>query len=145
VITTSAGYPLDATFYQAIKGLVGALPAVKAGGTIIMAASLSEGLGGEEFSRTLLEIENMRSFMDDIISGRRFVIDQWQIEELARTLRKARVMLYSDGLDEDVAKNIFVESVSSVEEGIEKALERHGRNARIAVIPKGPYSIPYQK
>src|SRR5436309_2085303 len=45
VVTSSAGYPLDATWYQAIKGLTGCLPIVKQGGTIILAASLSEGVG----------------------------------------------------------------------------------------------------
>ena len=45
VVTSSAGYPLDTTFYQSVKGLTGCLPIVKQGGTIIMAASLSEGVG----------------------------------------------------------------------------------------------------
>ena len=36
VVTTTAGYPLDLTFYQAVKGMVGALPAVKAGGTVTL-------------------------------------------------------------------------------------------------------------
>src|SRR4051794_37246936 len=49
VVTTAAGHPLDATWYQAVKGLAGALPVVKQGGTIVLAASLSEGLGGPEF------------------------------------------------------------------------------------------------
>src|SRR6516165_3423175 len=39
VLTTGAGYPLDTTWYQAVKGLTGALPIVKRGGTIILAAS----------------------------------------------------------------------------------------------------------
>lgn len=143
VITSGAGYPLDTTLYQAIKGLVGALPAVKDGGTIIMAASLSEGLGGGEFSRALLETDNLNDFMEDIISGLRFVIDQWQIEVLARVLRKADVMLYTSGLAGSLLKKIFADPISSVEEGIERALERHGKKARIAVIPKGPYAIPY--
>ncbi len=43
VVTSSAGYPLDTTFYQSVKGMVAAMPIVKAGGTIIVAASLSEG------------------------------------------------------------------------------------------------------
>src|SRR5436190_5030866 len=51
VVTSSAGYPLDTTWYQAIKGLLGALPIVKQGGTIILAASLSEGVGSPEFQR----------------------------------------------------------------------------------------------
>ena len=49
VVTSSAGYPLDTTFYQSVKGMVGALPIVKPGGTIILAASLSEGIGSPEF------------------------------------------------------------------------------------------------
>src|SRR5207244_9562938 len=35
VVTTCAGHPLDATFYQAVKGMVGALPIVKPGGSVI--------------------------------------------------------------------------------------------------------------
>ena len=53
VVTSSAGYPLDTTFYQAIKGLSGVLPIVKQGGTIIMAARLSEGVGSPEFQPPL--------------------------------------------------------------------------------------------
>ena len=45
-----AGYPLDTTWYQAIKGLTGALPIVKQGGTIVLAASLTEGVGSPEFT-----------------------------------------------------------------------------------------------
>ncbi|HVL11796.1 MAG TPA: nickel-dependent lactate racemase, partial [Gemmata sp.] len=49
VVTSCAGYPLDTTWYQAVKGLTGALPIVKKGGTIVLAASLTEGLGSPEF------------------------------------------------------------------------------------------------
>ena len=34
VVTSSAGYPLDTTYYQSVKGMVGALSVVKPGGTI---------------------------------------------------------------------------------------------------------------
>src|SRR5262245_20595451 len=51
VVTSCAGYPLDTTWYQAVKGLTGALPIVKQGGTIVLAASLSEGLGSPEFQK----------------------------------------------------------------------------------------------
>src|SRR5205823_3147217 len=53
VVTSCAGYPLDTTWYQAVKGLTGALPIVKTGGTIVLAASLSEGLGSPEFQGLL--------------------------------------------------------------------------------------------
>src|SRR5207302_1691894 len=57
VVTSCAGYPLDTTWYQAVKGLTGALPIVKQGGTIVLAASLTEGLGSPEFRRQLDEYE----------------------------------------------------------------------------------------
>ena len=55
VITTAAGHPLDASFYQAVKGATGALPVVKEGGTIILVAECREGLGGEEYRQLLCE------------------------------------------------------------------------------------------
>src|SRR5207237_6819757 len=62
VVTSSAGYPLDTTWYQAIKGLTGAVPIVKPGGTIVLAASLSEGVGSPEFQRRIAEYPNLDRF-----------------------------------------------------------------------------------
>src|SRR5262249_5578704 len=62
VVTSSAGYPLDTTWYQAVKGLTGALPIVKQGGTIIIAASLTEGLGSPEFQQVLRENPDLKAF-----------------------------------------------------------------------------------
>src|SRR5437762_9621550 len=55
VITTSAGYPLDLTFYQAIKGVTAASHIVKSGGKILLLAACEEGAGAPEFSRMLRE------------------------------------------------------------------------------------------
>src|SRR5271167_928978 len=67
VVTSCAGYPLDTTWYQAIKGLTGALPIVKQGGTIILAVSLSEGLGSPEFQRLLAENPDLKIFKQRIL------------------------------------------------------------------------------
>ena len=37
---------------------------------------------------------------------------------------------------------LFVEAAESVEEAVASALEDYGPDARIAVIPKGPYVLP---
>lgn len=142
VVTTSAGYPLDTTFYQAIKGLVGALPAVKRGGTMIMAASLSEGLGSPEFAQLCLEMGSVESFTQKLFDPNFFVFDQWQAEELVKVLRHCEVMIYSDGIDRDTLRKCLVTPIDSVEDGIRRALDKHGKNARIIVIPEGPYVLP---
>ncbi len=142
VVTSSAGYPLDTTFYQAVKGLTGCLPIVKHGGTIILAASMSEGLGSPEFASLFRENSSLEIFMERILGKDYFVLDQWQVEELAKVRRKARVKIVTDGLPADVLASCFVETASSVESAVAASLADYGPDAQIAVIPKGPYVLP---
>lgn len=141
VVTSSAGYPLDTTFYQSVKGMVGAIPVVKPGGTIIIAASMSEGIGSPSFQQLFRENRTLDEFMEKILGDDYFVVDQWQLEELVRAVRHARVCVVTDGLDEATVRSLFVESAPSVERAVEEAVERHGPESRIAVIPKGPYVL----
>lgn len=141
VVTSCAGYPLDTTFYQAVKGLTGALPIVKEGGTIVMAASLSEGIGSPEFESLFDDNPSLEVFVDRILGKEYFVMDQWQLEELAKVRRKANVKLVSDGLPASTINRLFVESAESVEMAVAECLEQYGPDAKIAVIPKGPYVL----
>ena len=141
VVTCSAGYPLDTTFYQAVKGMTGALPIVKQGGTIILAASLSEGIGSPEFSRLFTENPSLEVFVERILGKDYFVMDQWQLEELAKVRRKAKVKVVSDGLPAATLDTLFVESAPSVEQAVAESLAEYGQAATLAVIPKGPYVL----
>jgi lactate racemase len=141
VVTSCAGYPLDTTFYQAVKGLTGALPIVKQGGTIIMAASLSEGIGSPEFQTLFHDNPNLDVFVERILGKDYFVMDQWQLEELAKVRRKARVKIVSDGIPAETIDNLFVESAPSVEQAVADSLADYGPTATLAVIPKGPYVL----
>ncbi len=141
VVTTSAGYPLDTTFYQSVKGMVTALPIVKPGGTIILAAGMAEGIGSTEFQRLFDENPTLDGFMDRITGSDYFVMDQWQLEELAKVRRHAKVKVVTAGLPPDVLDRLFVESAPTVEAAVADALAQHGPGATIAVIPKGPYVL----
>jgi nickel-dependent lactate racemase len=141
VVTSSAGYPLDTTFYQAVKGLTGALPIVKQGGTIILAAGLTEGVGSAEFQRLFDENPSLEGFVERILGKKYFVLDQWQLEELAKVRRKAKVKVVSGGLPAAAIDKLFVESAPTVEQAVADSLAEYGPHAKIAVIPKGPYVL----
>ncbi len=141
VVTSSAGYPLDTTFYQSVKGMTGALPIVKSGGTIIVAASLSQGIGSHEFTSLFREHATLEAFMQRILGDDYFVMDQWQLEEMAKVCRKAKVKMVSQGLSAEVLSGLFVEPVATVEQAVADSLAEYGPNAKIAVIPKGPYVL----
>lgn len=142
VVTSSAGYPLDTTFYQAVKGMVGVLDILKEGGSIVIAAGCADGIGSAEFEGLLRKTKDIDAFIEWIQQPGVFTIDQWEIEELVKALKKGRVYLYTDGLSDDDVRDCLVEPVPSVEAGIERALNRHGTDATIAVVPRGPYVIP---
>lgn len=141
VLTSCAGYPLDITWYQAVKGLIGALPIIKKGGTIILVASLTEGLGSPEFQQVLSENPDIKAFKKRILETDYFVMDQWQLEEFAKVIEKCKVKVYSKGLEHSILNKCHVTPIDSVEQAIAESLVEYGPSARIAVIPKGPYVL----
>ncbi len=143
VVTSSAGYPLDGTFYQAVKGMVGALPVVKKGGTIVIASACGEGIGSPEFTRTLLETKDLEAFVTHISQPEVFLPEEWQIEELAKTVRHATIILVTDGIEAATARRCFVTPAATLEAGLQIAFERQGAEATLIAIPRGPYVIPY--
>src|SRR5436190_753890 len=78
VVTSSAGYPLDTTWYQAVKGLTGAMPIVQRGGTVILAASLSEGVGSPEFRARIAEHTDLKRFSATPPAAT-CEMDEWQL------------------------------------------------------------------
>jgi lactate racemase len=142
VVTTSAGYPLDTTFYQSVKGMTAALPIVKQGGTVILAASMSEGIGSGPFQSLFKEHVNPAAFIERILSDPDyFVMDQWQLEKMAAVSRRAKIKVVSDGLPAETLNRLFVQACPSVEAAIAESLQEYGPHATIAVIPKGPYVV----
>ena len=143
VVTSCAGYPLDTTWYQAVKGLTGALPIVKQGGTIVLAASLSEGLGSPEFQQLMADNPDLKVFKQRILGKDYFVMDQWQLEELAKVVERCKVKVVSDGLPAETLRKCHVEPAASVEQAVADCLPEYGPQGQVAVIPKGPYVLPY--
>src|SRR5207248_3092625 len=59
VVTSAAGYPLDKTYYQTVKGMVGPIDILQPGGRLLVASECSEGLGSADFveaQRRLIEL-----------------------------------------------------------------------------------------
>ncbi len=142
VVTSCAGSPLDATFYQAVKGMVGAMPAVKPGGEIIIVSECSEGVGSKDFTDALLEIEDLEEFVAYISQPGVFVPEEWEIEELAKVARHASITCIASGIPAETLSRCFVTPAASVEEAVSAALLKHGASAKIVAIPRGPYVIP---
>jgi nickel-dependent lactate racemase len=140
VITTSAGYPLDLTFYQAVKGITAASHIVRHGGAILLFARCQEGSGAPEFSRMLLENPSSRKFLDSIV-GTPVEVDQWQLEKLALVMEKLRVLFHVPGLAAEFHPTLWGPAYATPEEAIAALFRELPKGAKVAVIPEGPYVL----
>lgn len=143
VLTSSAGYPLDKTYYQTVKGMVTPMDILEPGGTLIIASECSEGFGSPEFRAAqtkLMELGPDRFLVT--LKAKSFAeIDEWQTEMQLKPMRLGSIKLYTTGLDKEERRITGVELIESVEDAIRQSIEEHGDSA-VAVIPEGPYVIP---
>ena len=140
VLTTCAGFPLDLTYYQAIKGMTAALPVLKKGGVLILAAECAEGLGSERFVSMATRFRTPEE-CEEWIHSHPVEVDQWQLQECVKATQRGEVVLVSSGIRPEQQEKLFVKTAASVEEALQRALSKFGPNASIAVIPKGPYTL----
>jgi lactate racemase len=140
VVTTAAGYPLDLTFYQAVKGITAASHIVKRGGTILLLAACEEGVGGPEFARMLAGGSPDRVFLEKI-QGAPVTVDQWQLEKLALVTTRANVLYYLPGLPREYHSALWGKVYTSADAAVRALAATLARNARVAVIPEGPYVL----
>lgn len=140
VITTAAGYPLDLTFYQALKGVTAAAHIIKPGGKILILSECQEGVGGPEFGRMVAEGLTDGEFMKKI-EGAPVTVDQWQLEKLALVTARNEVLYYVPGLPAEFHAKVWGKTCASAEEGVRALTEALEPGARIAVIPEGPYVL----
>ncbi len=143
VVTSGGGYPLDRTYYQTVKGMVGAMDILAPGGNLIIAAKCSEGLGSPDYvaaQRKLVKL-GVEGFMDTLWSKRHADVDEWQTEMQLKPMRVGRIQLFSEGLSAGEHELTGVDNVGSLEGAVRQSVFRTG-SRKVAVIPEGPYVIP---
>ncbi len=140
VITTGAGYPLDMTFYQSIKGITAAAQIVKTGGKILLFGACDEGVGAPEFTRMVCEHKSDTEFLRSI-EGVPVTIDQWQLEKLALATQKADVSYCVPGVPEQFIAGLWGPGFRNPAEALRTWFAELPANSRVAIVPEGPYVL----
>jgi len=142
VVTTSAGYPLDKTYYQTIKGMVAAKEILAPGGDLFIASEISEGLGSAEYveSQKKLIAQGPEGFWRDIKDKKHAAIDEWETQEQLKAMRAGKVHLFTRGLSPEERKLIGVRLVDDLRAAVIESAREH---KQVAVIPEGPYLVPF--
>jgi len=152
VITNGGGFPLDLTFYQTVKGMCTALPALHANSTLLQVSECAEQLGSPAYTDLMLRYgHDWQRFLQDIGNCKdRTELDQWELQMQCRVLQRIgreRLLFVSGGIPEDLQRRICVNPVlgeGSAQQRAQRVIDRYiedHSSARIAVIPDGPYTM----
>jgi len=139
VITSSGGAPKDLNMYQAYKALDNATHAITEGGSIILVAECAEGLGNDVFERWVGEAKSPGDVIRRI--EQKFVLGGHMAAQIAKIAEKHDIYLVS-AMTEELTKKAFFTPVKDAQDALARAMEKHGKDARVIVMPYGNSTLP---
>ncbi len=142
VVTCAGGRPKDLNLFQAQKALDNAKNAALPGGSIILVAECCEGLGHPVFERWASEATSAEDCWERF--GREYEFGGHKAAFLARESMQHHLILVS-ALPRERAEMCFFTPAATLEQALELARARQGRDARMLVMPHGNLTLAVAK
>src|SRR5437867_682837 len=143
VVTTNSGFPLDLNLYQGVKGMSAAARIVQERGTIVLACECREGVpAGSPLDQLLRSAANSEEILAMLATPGFVRPEQWQAQIQSLIQRKASVLVHSS-LSDEVIRAAHLTPCHDISAAVKERLDKLGPDARVAVLPQGPLTIPY--
>jgi nickel-dependent lactate racemase len=142
VVTCAGGRPKDLNLFQAQKALDNAKNAALPGGSIILVAECCEGLGHPVFERWAREATSAEDCWERF--GREYEFGGHKAAFLAKESMQHHLILVSS-LPRERAEMCFFTPAATLEQALELAKARQGRDARMLVMPHGNLTLAISK
>jgi nickel-dependent lactate racemase len=147
IVVTGVSYPKSRDLYQATRSANGTIfgpkPVVTQGGVILIPAPCEDGCGHPGYCEIMRRAEDV----DDVIAISReegFAAGEQKALILARILKHARIVLTDCTLPAETLKELYLESVPTLQEALDQELKRKP-DARVVLIPDGLLTLPILK
>lgn len=139
VVVSQGGAPKDLNLYQTQKALDNSKHAVREGGIVILVGSCREGLGQKVFEEWMMTADSPQALVDRIQKD--FRLGGHKAAAIALVEQKADVYLVSE-MDPGLVRSIFMTPFASVQEALDAAFAKLGRQAKVLVMPYGGSTLP---
>jgi nickel-dependent lactate racemase len=119
------------------------MPVVTKGGVILIPAPCEDGCGHPGYCDIMKKAQDV----DDIIAISReegFAPGEQKALILAWILKQARIVMTNCLLPEETLKELYLESVPTLQEALDRELEKNPK-ARVVLIPDGLLTLPIVK
>lgn len=140
VVVSQGGAPKDLNLYQTQKALDNAKHAVKKGGVVILAGSCHEGLGEKVFEEWMTGSKTAGEMIGRIKKD--FQLGGHKAAAIALVLENAEVFLVSE-MEPDFVRSIFLTPCGSVQQALDDAFAKLGKDASVLVMPYGGSTLPH--
>ena len=135
VIASCGGFPRDITLIQAHKSLDNACELVRDGGTLLLAAECSEGVGSETFL-SWFDLDDA-AFLDELTH--RYELHGGTAYAMRRKAARCRVHLLSR-LPEETVRRIGATPIADFQAALDEALAKRP-DAQVALIPNAAETV----
>jgi lactate racemase len=142
-VVLSSSHPCDLEFWQAHKTQYPSDLAVRAGGIIILVSPCYEGVAQTHCDILDITCHSSSRVRDMVASGRlgdevaaALAIAWAQVKE------REDVFLVSDGITAEEARKLGFTPFENAQSAVDKALQRMGPNAKLAVLTHAPDMLP---
>jgi len=147
IVVCDCPHPAGIEMWQAAKSIYAADLVVKTKGTIVLLAPCPEGVAVEHPEiehfgyKPYHEVKDLveKGKIKDLSAGAHMV-------HVGRVIReKVTCILVSEGIDEKTAKKIGFDYALTFDEALKKALDKHGSDAKIAIMKHASDLLPIIK
>jgi len=140
VIASAGGAPKDINLYQSIKTLINAKEAVVDGGTIIVLAECSEGIGEiKDIKDMILNFDNMLDREKDLREN--YTISKFVGYFFCETGEKYKLILVSE-INPILLKNTKIILTKTLEDALKIAYNGENKNLTVNLMPHGATTLP---
>lgn len=139
VIASCGGYPKDINLYQTYKTIYNSRRAVKDGGVVIILSESREGIGNDKFLSIFTDYPDRRSreahLKDnyDIASFEGYTVSLWE--------ENVDFVVISS-IDDKEIKSMGLIPAHSMDEALEYAYQKLGKNPQAYIMPHGSTTFP---
>src|SRR5438552_10698271 len=140
IVIVSAGSLLGADLYNAIRVVSNVLGAIRRGGTIILVAECSKGIGNNNFLEYARRFPERKELSTEL--RYRFKLGGHVNLFLQEALEKCRIQLVSILPELFVRESFGLKPSQTATEAVQKAIRVEGKESKILIVPKGDFTVP---
>ncbi|ACN16159.1 conserved hypothetical protein [Desulforapulum autotrophicum HRM2] len=139
IVVSVVKFPQDIDLYQAQKGIDNAKLALKDNGIMILVAKCRCGIGGKAFADLLGSCDTPQEVLDTIEKG--YKLGYHKAAKMAEIGIWAEMWGVTD-VEPEVIEKLFIRPFTSLQEALDTAIEKKGKDAKILFLMDGGLTVP---